>query len=60
MTLSQNPPEKGGFSPEGNAESNALGDDFAMHDAQLAELVAAWPALSPEAKASILAIVRGG
>jgi hypothetical protein len=47
------------FPQDGNAESNAVERDLAMHDADLADVVAGWPSLTPEAKQAVLRLVRG-
>jgi hypothetical protein len=43
----------------GGAESGAVNAGKAVHDPDLVELLKAWPALPPEARASIMAVIRG-
>jgi len=58
--LSQETPGKPGVGPEGAAKCAAVGADSAPVDAELAEVIAAWPALPGDVKAGILTAVRGG
>ena len=47
-----------GFDPEGGAECGALPATATAADADLAEVIAAWPTLPRAVRAGVLAMVR--
>jgi hypothetical protein len=52
-------PGKTAFSANAGTKSGTVGDESGTLPPDLAEVVAAWPALSESARAAVLRIVRG-